>query len=140
ESALLQVLDEAIARLIDITTLIRQTAGDVCMRIPVVVINLHEANAALNEPAREQSRVGESARLFHRVAVEVESVLGFVGEVCQLGNARLHAKREFVLLDARPRFRIADLLVGQLVESAKAIERFAADRSRNARRIVDVKN
>ena len=140
QAALLEVLDQAVAGLIDVAALVGQAAGDVGVRVPVVVIDLHEPHAALDQPAGQQGRVGERAGLFDRVAIELERRFGLVGEIGQLRHARLHAKRQFVLLDARVRFRIADLLVVQLVERLQAVERLAADVARHAGRVVDVEN
>src|SRR5262245_51051247 len=78
QAALLEVLDECVARLIDVAALIGQAAGNVGVRIPIVVIDLDEADAALDESAREQRGVGESAGLFHGVAIEAERRFAFV--------------------------------------------------------------
>ena len=66
QAALLQVLDEAVARLIDVAALVGQPAGDVGVRVPIVVIDLHEPHAALDQPPREQRRVGETCRVSSR--------------------------------------------------------------------------
>ena len=84
--------------------------------------------------------LAKRAGFLHGVAVELERRLAFVGEIGQLRHARLHAERQFVLLDARARFGIAKLLVVQLVERLEAVERLAADGRRHAGRIVDVQN
>src|SRR5262245_9629326 len=66
-----QILHETIARLIDIAALIGQPAGDVAVRVPVVVIDLDEANAALDHPASHENRVGEGAGLLRLLAIEL---------------------------------------------------------------------
>ena len=63
QAALLQVLDQAVAGLVDVAALVGQAAGDVGVRVPVVVVDLHEAHAALDQPAGQQGGVGERAGL-----------------------------------------------------------------------------
>ena len=130
----------AVARLIDVAALLGQPAGDVGVRVPIVVIDLHEAHAALDHPPGQQGRVGERAGLLRRVAVELVGRFGLAGDVGQLRHAGLHAIRQLVLLNARVRLRIAELLVVQLVERADAVEARAADIARHAGRIVDVQD
>ena len=106
QPALLEVLDQAVAGLIDVAALVGQPAGDVGVRVPVVVVDLHEAHAALDHPPGQQRRVGERARLLRLVAVQLDtSTAGSLREVGQLRHARLHAEGQLVLLDARVRLR-----------------------------------
>jgi hypothetical protein len=62
-AALLEVLDEAVARLVHVAALVGHAAGDVAVVVPVVVVDLHEPHAALDQPAGQQHRVGERAGL-----------------------------------------------------------------------------
>ena len=80
-AALLEILNEPVARLIDVAALIGQPAGDVGVRVPVVVVDLHEPHAALDHPPGEQGRVGERARLLRRVAVQLERRFRLAGEI-----------------------------------------------------------
>ena len=123
--------------MIDVAALIGQPARHIAVRVPVVVINLHKAHAALDEPASEQDRVRERPRLLGGVAIEFVSRFRFLRQVSEFRHTGLHAKGQFVLLNPRQRFRIADLLLIHLVERFEPIERFAANLGRDARRIVD---
>src|SRR5207248_9527174 len=76
-AAHLEVLDQAKAGLIDVFALGGKPAGDVGVGVPVVVVNLHEADAALDHAASEQGSVGEGAGLFRLFAVELVGGGGF---------------------------------------------------------------
>jgi len=52
QPALLQVLDERPAGLVDVAALIRQISTHVAMLIPTTVKNLHETNVTFRHPAR----------------------------------------------------------------------------------------
>ena len=66
---------------------------------------MNEPHAALGQPAGQQAVVGEGA-VGAFAAVHIEHVLRLVGDVDQVGHARLHAERQFVLRDARGDFGI----------------------------------
>ena len=140
EAAALQILDEAPASLVDVLALHRQPAGDVGVGVPVVEIDLHEADAALHHAPRHQHAVGKRSRLLRFLAVKAKGALRLGGEIRQIGHARLHPKGHLVLRDAGPRLRIADLLERPLVERLKAVERLAAHFGRDAGGIVDVED
>src|SRR5438445_11106229 len=72
KTAALQVLDQAMARLIDVATLIGQAAGDVGVGVPVVVIDLDETYAALDHAPGHENGIGEGAGLPGVVAVQLE--------------------------------------------------------------------
>ena len=50
-AALLEILDESVARLVHVTALIGEVAGNVEVLIPAAVEDLNEAHAALSQPA-----------------------------------------------------------------------------------------
>ena len=62
------------------------------------------------------TRVGKGAGLLRFLAVDLEDVLRLLADVRQFRHAGLHAEGHLILLDARVRFGIADLLVVQLIE------------------------
>ena len=62
QAALFQILDQPVAGLIHVLALHRQAPADVGVRVPVVVINLHEAHAALDQPPRQQRRDWQTCR------------------------------------------------------------------------------
>ena len=122
----LQVLDQAPAGLIHVAALVGQPAGDVEVRVPVVVVDLHEPHAPLDQPPGQQRRVRERARLLRRLAVERVGRRGLAADVGQLGDAGLHAEGQLVLLDPRVRLGVAHELVIHLVERLEPVERVAA--------------
>ena len=71
------------------------------MLIPAGVVELDEAHVALGEPARQQAirRVGTRNAGFF--AVKVVDVIGFAGQIDDLGHRRLHPVGHLVLVDAR---------------------------------------
>ena len=60
QAALLQVGDQTIRCLVKVTTLIGQSASRVGVRVPVVVVDLNETNAAFDHPPSQQHRVSQS--------------------------------------------------------------------------------
>ena len=108
QPALLQILDQRLAGLIDVAALVRQIAGDIAMLVPAAMKDLHESHIAFGHPASQQATGGKRARLLHIRSVHIENVLRFVRDVGQFGHRSLHAKGHFVLGDAGLRFRIAD--------------------------------
>src|SRR5204863_3542931 len=54
QAALLEVADQAVARVIDVAALQRQVARDVAVLVPAAMEDLHEAHAALDQtPGQE---------------------------------------------------------------------------------------
>src|SRR5439155_1111470 len=123
-----------------VAALVGQPAGDVRVRVPVVVVDLDEAHAALDHAAAHQHRVSEGARPARVLAVQAERRFRLAGQVGQLRHAGLHAEGHLVLLDARVRLGVADGAVGHLVELPQAVEGAAADLGGDARRVVDVED
>jgi hypothetical protein len=76
-AALLEIFDEGVAGLIDVFALAGHAAADVGVMVPVVVIDLDEAHAALGEATGHQHAVGKAAGLLGFFAVEFEDVVGF---------------------------------------------------------------
>ena len=79
--ALLEVFDEGVAGLVDVLALARHTPADVGVVVPVIVVNLDEAYAALNEAAGHEYAVGEAPAFTGLFAVELKDMLGLLGEV-----------------------------------------------------------
>ena len=136
-AALLQILQEAITRLIDVLALARQMSGHVGMDVPAIQPDLDESRAALEQPARRQAALREASGPARVLAVELVHARRLAGEIGQLRHGRLHAIRHLVLRDARQRFRVADRLVLQLVQLAQRIQHSPADGRRHAVGIVD---
>ena len=140
QSPRLQILNQSIARLIHILALHRQAARNVGVGVPVVVINLHEAHAALDQPPCHQRRVGKRAGLLRLVAVELVRRVRLARDSREFGHTGLHPERQFVLLDARVRLGIADGAEIHFVERAQAVERFASHLRVHASGVVDEQN
>src|SRR5262249_18536336 len=125
---------------VDVFALVRQSAGDVGVRVPVVVIDLHEPHAALDQPAGEQYRLRERTGLLRLVAIEFVGRGRLAAEVGQLRHGRMHPVGEFVLFDPRVRLGVADLPGGHLVESLETVQCLATNFGGHAGRVVDVED
>ena len=68
------------AGLVDVPTLIWHPTIDVAVVVPVVVVDLDEADAALSQAPRHEGGIGESAGLPGFFAVEFVGVFRFVGD------------------------------------------------------------
>ena len=76
------------------------------------------ASEQASQPASEQAVVSKR-RITGNSTVQVQNMFRFVRQIDEPGNRNLHAKRQFVLLDSCPDFRIIDrfeLLTIQLVD------------------------
>ncbi len=80
--------------------------GQIAVLVPAGVHELHEAHAALGEPAGHQAVVGEAALPLHVGAVHVENVLAAPCErSVSSGTLVCMLVRHLVLRDARGDFR-----------------------------------
>ena len=78
--------------------------GKIAVMVPVAVIELDEAHAALGQPPRQQAVVGEGAGLrAHRGRTARERCAGSFERSVSSGTDDLHAERHLVLRDARRR-------------------------------------
>ena len=104
QAAGLEVADEAGAGLVnlvhDLRKIVLEGLALAAMAVPVGVVELDEAHAALDQAAGEQAVAGERG-LAGVDAVQVEGRLGFAADVDELRRARLHAVGHLVGLDAR---------------------------------------
>ena len=96
----------------------------IAVMIPSAMVQLNEARASLGQAPGEQTISGE--RSVHPLdAVCIEHVLRLAGKIHQLRYARLHAKRQLVLGDARVDLRVGDPLVAQAIEFAERLDEAA---------------
>ncbi len=97
-----QIVHERSGRAIDGLTIFRQSFDEAAVVIPGLtdVEHLHEANAALHEPARDQTARPVIAGNFLIDAVELLGSRGFLGDVESLFGGDLHPGSEFVTGDA----------------------------------------
>ena len=75
--------------------------------MPAAGVELHEANAALDQPASDQTFAAEVSRQRMVEAVERASAGVLAVDVDDLAGARLHAVGQLVCLDACGQLRIA---------------------------------
>ncbi len=136
-ASLLQVLNQRPARLVDLLALAGQHFGQIAMDIPATVINLDEAYAAFCQPSGHQCAVCETAGLFGVRAVHLPDVVGFLAEVSEFRHRTLHTEGHFVLSDAGFGFRVAQLLIVQLVHLPQGVQHAATHLRRDAFRVVD---
>ena len=69
--------------------------------VPFVMAEFDEADATFHEPPGEQAFAPELGGQLPVKPVKILRRLGFLGEIEKLGHRRLHAEREFVILDRR---------------------------------------
>ena len=111
----------------------------VAVLVPGFVEELHEAHAALDQPAGQQAVVGER-RLARLGAVHLEHVLRLLRDVHQLRRAGLHAERHLERVDARGDFGIADCVEPHLVQLLDRIERVALQLVVDAARVREIQH
>ena len=75
-TALLQILQQRLTRLIDVAALIGQSATDIAVMIPIVVIHLYEPHATFRQSPRHQRGVGKATWLFRVCDRTIEDVVG----------------------------------------------------------------
>ena len=109
-------LISAAVGLVDLLGLERDVVLDVAVVVPVAVVELDEAHAALGQPAGQQAVRGERAvaRLARRTA-RARSAAPCDMSISS-GHARLHLERHLVLRDARRDLGVVDGRVVQPVE------------------------
>ena len=73
--------------------------------VPVAVVELDEAHAALGQPPRQQAVRARTSRRTPRAVQSRARCCGSLRDVDQPGHARLHAERHLVLRDAGARSR-----------------------------------
>ncbi len=106
----------------------------VAVLIPGFVEKLHKAHAALQQPARQQTIVGEG-RLARLGAVHRQDVLRFFGDIHKLRGARLHAIGHLERANAGGDFRIADQIEATLVQAFESFQRVPLNPSVDAGRV-----
>ena len=97
------------------------------MVVPAFVEELHEAHAALDEPAGEQAVHGE-AWLARLGAVQLERLGRFLRHVHEFGRAGLHAVGHLEGIDARGDLGIADRREMPLIKVLHEVERLPLHR------------
>ena len=102
---------------------------DVAVGVPVLVVvaaagvNLHKADAALDEPPRHQAAPAESLGAGVVESVELLRFRRFARQIDGLGSARLHPERQLVAGDAGRQLRVvaAELRLTQLGQQVELV-------------------
>src|SRR4051812_40261264 len=73
--------------------------------IPVPVVELNETHTALRQAAGQEA-IGSKSAVTGPAAIKIKNGFWFVGDVHQVGNGRLHVKRQLVLGNASGNLRV----------------------------------
>ncbi len=111
--------------LVRVPALAADRVGQAAVMVPAHVKELDAADIAFGQAPREQAVGRVAAGAFDVGSVRIERGLRLFARVEKFGHARLHAKRHFVLRDARLDFGIVERRVVFLVEAREPVERFA---------------
>src|SRR5262249_33128175 len=128
QTTLLQIGDQCIRRLIDVTALANDLFRQREVLVPATMEQLDEANAAFGQAPCQQAIGCKGARLAGLAAVQLEGGRRFLRQVNQLRHTALHPVSHLVLADARGDFRIAGVIELELIEPAQVIEEPASPR------------
>src|SRR5207302_582804 len=89
----------------------------------VAMVDLNEADAALDHPAGGEAGLGEGLRVLLVHAVELPRLLVLILELEELRHGGLHAERQLVGLAARAQRRIVGVLgLGEAIEAPQQVE------------------
>ena len=102
-----QIFQEGRAGLVGFFALDFHAAGNVAVMIPTLMVELDEPNAAFCQTTSEYAICSKRSWLGRVWSVEIEDVLGLVGNVRNFRNTRLHSIGHFVLTDPGCQIRIA---------------------------------
>jgi hypothetical protein len=123
QSTLFEVGDEGSDGLVHPVHEIAMGTLNVVVAVPGTVVELHEANAFLDELAGKEAFAAKGVRGVVADAIEFFGFLIFLGEVESLGHLHLHAESEFVVVHARGEFVVTGMLRGvRGVEFGEQIE------------------
>lgn len=125
QPALLEILHERGGGGIRILTLNLELGVQIAMLVPAGMHELDEPHATLGHPARHQAVVGEAALPHHVGAIHLQDVPRFIGEVGQIGHARLHSVGHLILRNAGGDLRVAELLEPHLIDLREAVQNAA---------------
>ena len=140
EATLGEVFDQGGGRLIGVAALEFELGGKVAMLIPARVHELDEAYSALDEATSEEAVVGVGAFFLDIGSIHFEDVLGFLGDVGEVGHTGLHAEGKFVLRDAGFDFGVAVVLESLFVKFLDIGEDSLAEVGGHSGRVGEIQN
>src|SRR2546429_7457 len=127
QAALLQIHQQSGNRLIGLAGERGVIAKEIGVSIPEGEAKLHEAHAALDEPAGEETVGTEFAGRRLIQAVKLADVIGFAGDVKNFWSGGLHAIGQLVTADTGVELRVQRIFIlMETVVGADQIELFAA--------------
>ena len=143
QTARLQILHQRRRRLIRLATAVGEVALDILVRVPDLAVDkeLHETNAALHQPPRNQATRPVFAR--HRIIQPIEFLrrLALAGNIERLLRRRLHPRRQLVACDARLQIGFARMPREMLlIEPGEEGEVLLLQRALQMRRRFEVQN
>jgi hypothetical protein len=121
QAALLEILDEGGAGLVDVEAVLLQIGGQVAVLVPRLVEELDEADPALDQAAAEQAVVGEGA-LARLRAVHRADAFRLQRDVGDFRRDVLHAEGHLKGGDAGLDLGIADRFVALVVEEIHRVD------------------
>ncbi len=116
-----------------------RSCDQVAVLVPRFVEDLHEPDAALEQPARQQAGVGER-RLAGLGAVHLEDVAGLVGDLHHVRRSELHAEGHLERVDPGGDLGVADPLELHLVELPDGVELVALELVVDAARVGEIQH
>ena len=139
-SSLFQVVDQGVARPINVPALRRHSPIHIPVVIPVVMIDLYETNIPLGQPASHERDVREAPGFPCVFSVEFEGALWFSAQVGQFRHAGLHPRSHLILLDPGKRLGISKFFIGQLVHLVDPLDGALANNVRYAGWVVYIED
>src|SRR5262249_36182180 len=106
--------------------IVLQISGDIRVRVPTFVVDVHEAHATLDHPASEQTGTREG-RLVRIASIHFERFFALALQVHQLGCGGLKAVCHFVRGNARFNLRVADNAEVRAIEFVDQIDGIALE-------------
>ncbi len=104
--------------------------GTLAVSVPVVVDELHAADAPFDHASRQQAHSAKACRRFFLYAVKFLRRGSLSSDIHQLGSRGLHLERQLIVRDASfepavagSSFRVTAIPVGQLIEHGPLLSR-----------------
>ena len=135
QSALTKIGNQGRGRLVGVPALSLDCVGQTPVVVPTHVKELDAANVSLRHAAGKQAIRGIGPGLQNVRSIAVEDMLGFLGNVGQVGHARLHAESHLVLGNTGVDLRIANHLPVLAVQLGDLVEHIPAHLAVDALRI-----
>ncbi len=120
-AALLEILNQRRGRLIAVSTTDIHVLFQAAVVVPATMIELNKADAPLGKSAGKQAVARERSVTRDR-AVHFQRLLGFIFDIHEVGDRRLHSKRQFMLGDSGVDLRIVGGLGAKAIEISNGVD------------------